>query len=226
MLTVEADNVTLNNVNVKTYDANNGDGIDFDGKNLLVANSYFDTGDDAINFSAGIGAKGTQDPPVSDIWLFNNYIAHGHGGVVCGSHTASWIQNLLAEDNVFDKTEISLRCKTGQGVGGGARNVIFRNSVAKDMKRQGIIFTTAYTDVNAVGTFEAAATGQFHDILVEDCNIDGTGGAAVEINGTAEMPHKNITVRNVHFTRTHENKIANAENCVFENVTYDTVAKK
>lgn len=86
MLTVEGDDVLLNNVNVRTYDANNGDGIDYDGKGLTVVNSFFDTGDDAINFSAGIGKKATALPPVSDIWLFNHYVAHGHGGIVLGSH--------------------------------------------------------------------------------------------------------------------------------------------
>ena len=222
MLSVDASqNVTLNDVDVFTYNANNGDGIDFDGNNLIIVNSVFDTGDDAINFSAGMGAAAAKNPPVSDIWLFNNYIKHGHGGIVLGSHTGSWIQNLVGEDNIFDGTEISLRCKTGQGVGGGGRNVTFRHSVAKNMKRQGIIFTTAYTDVNAVGTFEAAAPGQFHDILVEDVNIDGTGKAAIEINGVPEMKHKDITFRNVHFTRTHENKLDNYENVKFENVTYD-----
>ncbi|MSV25820.1 glycoside hydrolase family 28 protein [Selenomonas sp. WCA-380-WT-3B 3/] len=221
MLTVEGDDVLLNNVNVRTYDANNGDGIDYDGKGLTIVNSFFDTGDDAINFSAGIGKKATALPPVSDIWLFNNYVAHGHGGIVLGSHTASWIENMLAEDNVFNKTEISLRCKTGQGVGGGGRNVTFRHNVAKDMKRQGIIFTTAYTDVNAVGSFEPADPGQFHDILVEDCAIDGTGKAAIEIDGLPEMPHRSITFRNIRFTRTHENIVNNAQDIVCENVTYD-----
>jgi exo-poly-alpha-galacturonosidase len=226
MLSVDAsNNVTLNNVNVRTYDANNGDGIDYSGQGLVVVNSVFDTGDDAINFSAGMGAKAAEEPPVSDIWLFNNYIEHGHGGIVLGSHTGSWIQNLTGEDNIFNKTDISLRCKTGQGVGGGGRNVIFRHNVAKDMKRQGIIFTTAYTDVNAVGSFEAAQPGQFHDILVEDCNIDGTGKAAIEIDGLAEMPHKAITFRNVHFTRTHENIINNFEDGVFDHVTYDYAGK-
>ena len=226
MLSVDASsNVTLNNVNVHTYDANNGDGIDFSGQGLVVVNSVFDTGDDAINFSAGMGAKAAKEPPVSDIWLFNNYIEHGHGGIVLGSHTGSWIQDLTGEDNIFNKTDISLRCKTGQGVGGGGRNVVFRHNVAKDMKKQGIIFTTAYTDVNAIGSFEAAQPGQFYDILVEDCNIDGTGKAAIEIEGLTDMPHKAITFRNVHFTRTHENQIKNFEDGVFDHVTYDYAGK-
>ncbi|WP_196592931.1 fibronectin type III domain-containing protein [Pectinatus sottacetonis] len=35
-------NMRLNNVKVMTYNCNNGDGIDFSGTDLLIANSYFD----------------------------------------------------------------------------------------------------------------------------------------------------------------------------------------
>ena len=57
MLTMDCDNVVLNNVNVETYNANNGDGIDYCGKGLLVVNSFFNTGDDAINFSASAAIR-------------------------------------------------------------------------------------------------------------------------------------------------------------------------
>ena len=216
--------VTLNNVKVMTYDCNNGDGIDFSGQNLIVANSYFDTGDDAVNFSAGIGLKAASKPPVSGIWVFNTYFAHGHGAIVCGSHTGSWIQDIVAEDNVMEKTEIGLRCKTGQGIGGGARNITFRNNVLKTMKHQAFIFTTAYTDANAVGSFEPSEAGQFRDIIIEDCNVDATSGPAIEVDGIAEMPHKNITFQNVHFTNVQLSKIQYLENGVFDHVTYDGAA--
>ena len=213
-------NMTLNNIKVMTYDCNNGDGIDFSGTNLLVVNSYFDTGDDCINFSAGMGLKDSDKPPTSDIYVFNNYFAHGHGAVVCGSHTGSWIQNILAEDNVMEQTETGLRCKTGKSIGGGARNIVFRNNVMKSLQQQGFIFTTAYTDQNAVINFQPAEAGQFHDITIENCNIDGTGGPAIEVDGLPEMPHKNITFRNVHFINTQPNKISHLENGIFDNVTY------
>lgn len=220
MLTMDCDNVVLNNVNVETYNANNGDGIDYCGKGLLVVNSFFNTGDDAINFSAGMGKKAAEQPPVGDVWIFNNVVEHGHGGIVLGSHTGSWIENLKGEDNIFHLTDISLRCKTGSGVGGGGRNVLFRHNVAKDMHKQGFIFTTAYTDVNAVGTFEAAQPGQFHDITVEDCAVDGTKKAAVEVNGVPEMHHQHIHFKNVKFTNTHENILSNCDDVTFDGVTY------
>ncbi len=225
MLTMDCDNVVLNNVNVETYNANNGDGIDYCGKGLLVVNSFFNTGDDAINFSAGMGKKAESQPPVSDIWIFNNVVEHGHGGIVLGSHTGSWIQNLLGEDNIFHHTDISLRCKTGSGVGGGGRNVTFRHNVAQDMKKQGFIFTTAYTDVNAVGSFIPGAPGVFHDITVEDCVVDGTKKAAIEINGDASAHHHDIHFKNVKFTNTHENIENNCDNITYDGVTYQYAEK-
>lgn len=213
-------NVTLNNISIKSYDCNNGDGIDFSGNNFTVANSYIDTGDDGIDFNAGIGKGAENKPPVSGSWIFNNYFAHGHGAVVLGSHTGSWIEDVVAEDNVMEGTDIGLRCKTGQGVGGGARNVIFRNNILKSMKRQAFIFTTAYTDANAVGEFEATVPGQFHDITVENCNVDGTGAPAIEVDGLEEMPHKNLTFKNIGLYNAQANKLEHLENGIFENVVF------
>ena len=45
-----------------------------------------------------------------------------------GSHTAAYIQKMLAEDNVIDGTEIGLRMKTNSANGGGARDIHFRNN--------------------------------------------------------------------------------------------------
>lgn len=222
LIQLDGDNVTFNNVRLLSYDANNGDGIDFTGQGLIVANSYLDTGDDAINFSAGLGAEAAKRPPVGPAWIFNNYVAHGHGGVVLGSHTASWIEHVLAEDNVFNGTEIAFRCKTNQGSGGGGRYSTFRHNVAKNMVRQGIIFTTKYTDTNAVGQFKAAVNpGYFHDMLIEDCNFEGTKRSAIEIYSTGSFKHKNITFRNVHFTKAQPYSLTGYENVNFENCTLD-----
>ena len=40
----------------------------------MKMNNYMDSGDDAINFNAGMGDKGAKNPPVSDAWIFNNYV--------------------------------------------------------------------------------------------------------------------------------------------------------
>ncbi len=123
----------------------------------------------------------------------------------------------------MEKTDTGLRCKTGKNIGGGARNIVFRNNVMKKMKRQGFIFTTKYIDENFVTDYKSAKPGQFRDIRIEDCNVDGTGGPAIEVDGLAEMPHENITFYNVHFFNTKTNKISYLKNGIFNNVTYKNV---
>src|SRR4029079_4543415 len=122
IMNLETANVTVNGLIHKTYDAKNGDGIEFGNSDgLLVFNNFMDTGDDDINFAAGLGQESvlTQQPPSQNAWIFNNYFREGHGAVVMGSHTGAWIQNILAEDNVMNHTDVGLRAKSTVQTGGG-----------------------------------------------------------------------------------------------------------
>lgn len=215
-------NVTFNGVTLASYNCNNGDGIeDSHSQNVTVMNAYFDTGDDCMNYSAGIGAAAAKNTPTAGSWVFDNYFAHGHGGIVTGSHTGSWIQDILAEDNVMVGTNIGYRAKTGATVGGGARNVIFRDSALKNMAEQGFMFTSNYTDPNAAKKYASAGPGQFRDITIENCTIAGTKAAAIEVDGLSQMPHTNLTFRNLAFTGAQPLVISNLTNSTFTQVTLD-----
>ena len=214
------DDVVVENAQFRTFNCNNGDGIEFGhGSGLKVMDSVFDTGDDCVNFAAGQGALGAKDHPTEKIWIFNNSFHHGHGAVVMGSHTAAYIQKLLAEDNVMEGTDIGLRMKTNPVNGGGARDITFRNNAARNMLQNFFIATTAYSDPNAAAEFpKAQKTGSFYNILVQDCTVEKTGKAAIEIEGRADAMHHDITFRNVKITDGQPWKITNAKNINFENV--------
>lgn len=216
----KGDDVTVNNVNFRTYDVNNGDVIDYTGSKYKVMNCYLDSGDDAINFNAGIGEDAAGRPPVGDAWIFNNYCRHAHGGITLGSHTASWIENILGEDNVFETTDVAFRCKTSEITGGGGRNSIFRHNVMKNIKGNAFLFTTNYTDEYAVGKFAASKAGVFHDMLIEDCNVLNTKKETLEIAGMPGAEHHDITLRNIKVINGVAEKIQNGKNIKQENVTY------
>jgi len=215
------DDVTFNNNKFLTYDVNNGDVIDYTGSGYKVMNCYMDSGDDAINFSAGVGEKAQSLPPVGKAWLFNNYVHRAHGGITLGSHTASWIEKVLGEDNVFEGTEVGFRCKTSSNVGGGGRDSVFRHNVLKNIKNQAFVFTTRYVDENAVGKFKGVDAGEFKNMLIEDCNVENTGKAGLEIEGVEGKPHHDITLRRVHFKNVKPDKLKNYENLKKEDVTYE-----
>ena len=212
--------VVIENAQFRTYNCNNGDGIEFGhGSGLKVMDNVFDTGDDCVNFAAGQGALGAKDHPTENIWIFNNSFHHGHGAVVMGSHTAAYIQKLLAEDNVMDGTDIGLRMKTNPVNGGGARDIHFRNNAMKNMQAQFFIATTAYSDPNAAAAFpKAEKTGSFYNILVEDCTVFGTKKPAIEIVGQPDAMHHDITFKNVTIQDGQPWKITNAKSINFINV--------
>ncbi|MBP2631157.1 MAG: Exo-poly-alpha-galacturonosidase [Firmicutes bacterium] len=222
IVNIKCDDVTVNDVAFHTFDCNNGDGIEFiHGNGLTVINNYFDTGDDCVNFAAGLGALGQKDPSTKNIWIFNNYFYHGHGAVVTGSHTAAWIENILAEDNVIENTDVGFRAKTAPQIGGGARNIIFRDNALKNIKNQAFIFTSGYSDPNAVVEYEKSKiSGIFKNIRIENCTVDTTGGAAIEIQGAQNGFHENLYFSNIMFYNTKPMKINYLKNGSFENLTF------
>jgi exo-poly-alpha-galacturonosidase len=224
--TTDCNNVVLNNAIVETFDCNNGDGIDFNGNGLTVLNSVFDTGDDDINFNAGRGEDGEESSsPVDNVWIFNNYFGRGHGAVVAGSYTAAWIQNILAEDNVLNGTASGLRCKSSARVGGGAKNIIFRDSALKnitDGEGKPFIFTSNYSDSNSEGSFKPAKSfPQFKHIFISNCSVDKSKDSAILVAGLKDAYHEDIHFENISFKGTKPAKITYMKNSTFKNVTFD-----
>ncbi|NMM63291.1 glycoside hydrolase family 28 protein [Clostridium sp. P21] len=223
-------NVVINNALIKTFDCNNGDGIDFDSEGLTVLNSVFDTGDDDINFTAGKGADAEKNrKPVNNVWIFNNYFGRGHGAVVAGSNTAAWIKNILAEDNVLNGTGSGLRCKTAPNVGGGATNIIFRDSALKnitDGAGEPFIFTSDYSNASEVSTYKPALNlPQFKHIFVTNCSVNGSKNNAIFVCGLAGAYHDDIHFENVSFKDTKPAKISYMSNSTFKNVIFDSSIK-
>ncbi len=204
LVNVRSNDVTVNDVKLLTYDVNNADGIEFNqGDGLTVINSVFDTGDDAMNFAAGLGAASENEPSTQNAWIADNYFRHGHGAVVVGSHTGSWIENILAEQNVVDGTNVGLRMKTVPTNGGGGRNVVFRDTAMKDITQQAFIFTSAYNDPGAAITVEPARQkAQFQDVTVSNVTVDGTAGDAIQVSGVADRPHTRLHFDHVTFRNT------------------------
>ena len=188
-------NITVNGITVTTYDIHNADGIDLaTSDTAYIFNSSFDAGDDCINFNAGVGADGVKENyPDNNIRVFNCITKRGHGGVVFGSFTAAWIQNVLVEDCVFDGTDIGLRFKTGTKQGGGAKNVLCRDIVIKNIaKNSAIFFDSSYSC-----DYPSGGPGQFKDITVKNITCTNLKKYGIYVNGLAGTPHSNLSVSNV-----------------------------
>ncbi|WDU65646.1 glycoside hydrolase family 28 protein [Pseudomonas poae] len=224
IMNLETENVVLANTRHITYDANNGDGIEFaNSKGAMVFNNFFDTGDDCVNFAAGTGADAVHQPPQQDAWIFNNYFRKGHGMVVAGSHTGAWIQNILAEDNVSDGTDAGLRMKSTNFMGGGARHVIFRDSALRNTVKQAFIFTLDYNDPNAKLDYRrSTVAGQFKDIHVSNVSVENAQGRALEVKGDSEHNayHTGLVFEDVRFRGAAGARIDGLKDSRFERVVF------
>ncbi|MBN2019530.1 MAG: hypothetical protein JW749_04825 [Sedimentisphaerales bacterium] len=191
-------NITVNGINVSTYDIHNADGINIcTSDTAYVFDSTFDTGDDCINFNAGVGADGVKENfPDNNIRIFNCITKRGHGGVAFGSFTAAWIQNVLVEDCLFDGTDIGIRFKTNKSNGGGARNVIFREITIRNIaKDAAIFFDSAYAHTPT--KYPSAGPGQFKDITVNNVTCTNLKKYGIYISGLEGTPHTNLSLSNV-----------------------------
>jgi len=210
-------NITVNGVNVSTYDIHNADGINVcTSDTAYIFNSTFDTGDDCINFNAGVGADGVKENySTRNVRVFNCMTKHGHGGAVFGSFTAAWFQDFVVEDCVFDGTDRGLRFKTGLKQGGGAKNILCRDIIMKDIIKDAIFFDSAYSC-----SYPSGGPGQFKDIIVKNVTCTGVRRYGIYVNGSPGAEHDNISLSNITID---DAKKAGAYLKYCRNCTFDTV---
>lgn len=223
---VNCSNATVDSVTNLTYDANNADGVEFDcSQDCKVFGSFFDTGDDSVNFAAGMGEDAKSKNPTQNVRVFNNFIRRGHGGAIAaGSHTGAWIQNITAEDNVINGNEIPFRFKSVPVNGGGVRNVVIRDNAVENPLKQGFVFTTEYNDNNQVLSFTASSTrAQFSNINVKNVTVKSGPKSAtpIQVIGDVKDGHQNINFENVKFKNFDKGcSINGLNNGLFKNVEF------
>jgi len=246
---VESENVVFTNSVTQTFDINNADGVEFgNSSNAVVFNNFIDSGDDSINFAAGQGKNYEGVTPQQHAWIFNNYMREGHGGVVAGSHTGAWIQDILAEDNVMFMTDNGLRLKSTPATGGGARRIVFRDTAMREVGTKNSVTSGGQTFTNNTNgnpfiltlsysagsnVFEtASASAQFRDVTASRVTVDNgstsTGGAMISIDGYdgtdaslgyAETFHENLMFDAVKITNAKPASISRLKNATFKDVT-------
>ena len=130
--------VNCSNMLVKKIYANslgpNNDGFDPEScKSVLIDSCTFNTGDDCIAVNSGKDLD-TQYGPAEDIVIQNCVMQSGHGALTLGSEMAGGIQNIYAQNLVFQNVNwatnplnIAIRMKTNLNRGGYLRNFYVRN---------------------------------------------------------------------------------------------------
>jgi len=126
-------NLTIRNVYCNSLGPNS-DGFDPEACDMvLVEGCQFDAGDDCIAIKAGKNLD-TQYGPSQNIVIQKCTMQSGHGAVTLGSEMAGGIQNVYAQDLVFENKNwatnplnIAIRLKTNMNRGGFLRHFYVRN---------------------------------------------------------------------------------------------------
>jgi len=138
-----SNDISFFNVSIKNNpDMPTTDGIDPDCcDGVKIVGCRFDVGDDCIAIKSGtIELANKYNKPCSNIFISNNHMLKGHGGVVFGSESSGGITNVNVESCLFENTDRGLRIKTRRGRGNKAiDNVLFDNIIMNGVKTPFVI---------------------------------------------------------------------------------------
>ncbi|WP_163399550.1 glycoside hydrolase family 28 protein [Flavobacterium fluviatile] len=206
------EDLIVRNITVRNpWFSQNGDGLDVEScKNVIVENSSFDVGDDAICIKSGKDKDGRdRGVPCENIIVKNNIVYHGHGGVTVGSEMSGGVKNMHVSNCTFMGTDVGLRFKSNRGRGGVVENIFISDIFMTDIPSQAISFNLYYGGKSIAETLEEGGdkivnqkmpvdekTPQFKNISIKNVTIKGAQ-QAVFLQGLPEMNLENIEISNL-----------------------------
>lgn len=242
-------NYVVNGITAQTFNSNNGDSINVSRfKGFTVLNNVINSGDDNVVMNAFNSSEYERDGDAAvagSAWVFDNYLARGHGGTAFGSGTSGWIDNVVIEDNVYVGTSDGIRAKSKPGSGGGVRFVTVRRLAMRDltnlvdgkvdplvlgyqMDGAPFIFTTHYP-----GDYASARWPSYHNWDISHVSVDGSRTAGIIVDGLHDdaklaavgldfIASNNLRFHDVHFRNTGVPLIDYLDNSSFDDVTFET----
>lgn len=214
--------------------AQNGDGLDIESsKNVLVVNSMFDVGDDAICIKSGKDEDGRKrGMPTENVVVDNCKVFKGHGGFVVGSEMSGGARNMLVRNCQFLGTDVGLRFKSTRGRGGLVENVYIHDIYMFDISTDSFLFDLYYSGKSASESLEGGDTNEtapaippvtdetpeFRNIFVKNI-VSRNARRAMYFNGLPEMNISNIHVEDSHFSSLLGAELIESDGIVMKGVT-------
>lgn len=227
-------NVIIDNIKVRNpaY-AQNGDGIDVESsKNVLILNSTFDVGDDAICVKSGKDAEGRlRARPTENMIVDNCKVFQGHGGFVVGSEMSGGVKNISVRNCQFLGTDVGLRFKSNRGRGGVVENIYISDIYMFNIATDSFLFDLFYGGKSASEALEDSVktsdentippvteeTPSFKNIYVKNI-VSRNARRAMFFNGLPEMKISNINVENASISSQFGAELCESEGIKFKNI--------
>lgn len=196
--------VVIRRVKVRAHGHNN-DGVDPEmSQNVLVEDCVFDQGDDAISVKSGRDQDAWRiNVPSRNIIMRNCRIKNGHQLMAIGSELSGGVENVFVDNCHFDNAGSGARStinnilfvKTNERRGGYVKNIHVSNVSATKIAG-GVL--SVETDVlyqwrDLVPTYERRLT-PIEGLHVSNVTV-GEAAFVCRIQGEAEMPVKNVSLR-------------------------------
>lgn len=213
--------------------AQNGDGLDIEScKNVLVVNSSFDVGDDAICIKSGKDESGRRrGMPTENVIVDNCKVFKGHGGFVVGSEMSGGVRNVYVTNCQFLGTDVGLRFKSTRGRGGVVENIFVDGISMFDIVTDSFLFDLYYGGRSATesldeGEVHPAAgdsppvnegTPVFRNIYVKNI-ISRNARRAMFFNGLPEMNISNVHVEDVSVTARYGAELSESDGVSFKDI--------
>ncbi len=225
--------ITVRNITVRNpWYAQNGDGIDVEScKNVLIENSVFDVGDDALCMKSGRDAEGRKRAmPVENVIIRGCTVYSSHGGFVIGSEMSGGARNISVENCTFIGSDIGLRFKTTRGRGGVVENIFIRDIYMKDIPGEAILFDMYYAardPVPMAGEKRELPKVEFRPVdettpVFRNFHISNVycNGAekGIFVRGLPEMHVQNIVLENMVLQAKKGIDVQEASNISFRNI--------
>ena len=223
------DNITVRN---PAY-AQNGDGTDVEScKNVLIVNSSYDVGDDAICIKSGKDEEGRKRAiPTENVIVDNCKVFKAHGGFVVGSEMSGGVRNISVKNCQFLGTDVGLRFKSNRGRGGLVENIYISNIYMFDIVTDSFLFDLYYGGKSASESLDdgdetpvvaqippvTAETPSFKNIYVRNI-VSRNARRAMFFNGLPEMNISNINVENAIITSQYGAMICESNGVKFKNI--------
>ncbi|WP_081743753.1 glycoside hydrolase family 28 protein [Bacteroides timonensis] len=193
------------------WNSQNGDGLDIEScQNVLVVQSTFDVGDDAVCIKSGRDEVGRlRGIPTKNVVVEDCTVFHGHGGFVVGSEMSGGVHSILVRNCKFLNTDTGLRFKSNRQRGGHVSDIYIQNVYMCGIAAEPILFDMYYQGKSAVEAMEDALKGsmetippvtektpKFDHIHISDVHCYQAGRALL-FDGLPEQNISDITLRNV-----------------------------
>src|SRR5687768_9620393 len=228
-----SEHLTVRNIFVKNpWYAQNGDGIDVEScKNVLIENSVFDVGDDALCMKSGRDAEGRKrGMPTENVIIRGCTVYSSHGGFVIGSEMSGGAKNIYVSNCTFIGADIGLRFKTTRGRGGVVENIFIKDIYMKDIPGEAILFDMYYAARDPLPLagekrelpkveFKPVdeTTPVFKNFHISNVYVNGAE-KAIFIRGLPEMHVKDIVLENMVIQAHKGIDIQEATGITFKNI--------